>query len=276
MPRSQHFSVGLSFSWSHTSTPPMPGSLSTARPTQGRAGRPRAAPHLPGHGRQPGERRRAPAERHRAAPQAAAPPAALPEEPSPRQAPSERPDRTARGCAAPASPRLPRDPPATAGPRPPATAGRRPSPPTTTPGSRPSPPRGTPAEQRRPRAGYSPPPSRPRPQKVSLPGPHRCLPLRRGKRQPRRPMAPRERAPLTNARWREAGPRGPPARLSGGSASRRAGAAPRLPPRPRRARSPGTRRCLRLLPAQGPGRASPLLPAGFSAAGAGPRLAAGA
>lgn len=113
-----------------------------------------------------------------------------------------------------------------------------------------------PTERRRPRAGYCPPPSRPRPQKVSLPGPHRSLSLRRRERQPRRPTAPRERAPPTNTRRREAGPRGPPARLSGGSASRRAGSAPRLPPRPRG--TPLTGNPPLPSPAPGAGRASPL------------------
>ncbi|XP_032302129.1 formin-like protein 5 [Coturnix japonica] len=131
---------------------------------------------------------------------------------------------------------------------------------------------------------HTAPPSRPRSHKVSLPGPHRSFPSRQGERQPRRPIASRERATPTNARRREAEPRGPAALRSGGSASRRAGTAPRLTAPQRR--SPRTCRCLRLLPGRPPLPPPPPLPplpplpppppAGFSAAGAGPQLAAGA
>lgn len=234
MPRSSA-SQQACFSWSYTATPPTPGSLNTARPTQGGAGRPRAASHL--RRTRPAARREGPGTRKE----------------TPRDTTSGCPFRDTTRGAQPEAHRL--------GPRRP-----RLSPAPKWPGSRCGTsahhdpreplPQEAPTERRRPRAGYCPPPSRPRPQKVSLPGPHRSLSLRRRERQPRRPTAPRERAPPTNTRRREAGPRGPPARLSGGSASRRAGSAPRLPPRPRG--TPLTGNPPLPSPAPGAGRASPL------------------
>lgn len=285
MPCSQHLSGGLSFSRSYTATQLMPGSLSTPQHRQPRQSRHTKSSNAPSPGTAGSQARRAghlqgDTEQHH---ERLLVSRQYPEEPSPRQVPSERPGRTtrnrntrggppaARHGPALAAPRLPRELPAAAGPRASATSESRLREP---PPRRPSSwlPRETPTERTRPRAGYSPSPSRPRSQKVSLPGPHRSLPLRRGERQSRRPMAPRKRAAATNARRREAGPRGPPARRSGGSASRRAGTAPSLAPRasrpgPAAPRSPGACLGLRLRP----GRASPPLPAGFSAAGAGPQ-----
>lgn len=256
MPRSSA-SQQACFSWSYTATPPTPGSLSTARPTQGGDGRPRAASHLrrtrPAARREePGERGRAPARKRRETPRAAAPSATLPKEPSPR--------RTAWGRAAPASPRLPSDPGAAAGPRP-----------TTTPGSR--------FLKRRRLSEGGPGPvtahHHPAPARRKFLSPAHTAPSpydggsgsraaqRRRENEPHRPIRGGERRDPA-VRPRDSAGGAPP----GGRAQPRA-----CRPGPAAPRSPGTRRCLRLLPARGGPHLFRLLGSRRQAAARGRRLA---
>lgn len=244
------------------SRPASPGLTQPRRPRPAAStqrGQPKAEPAgreqrrtCAAHGPQPGERGRAPARKRRETPRAAAPSPTLPEEPSPR--------RTAWGRAAPASPRLPSDPGAAAGPRP-----------TTTPGSRflkrrrlseggpgPVTAHHHPAPARR--KFLSPAHTAPSPYDGGS-GSHAAQ--RRRENEPHRPIRGGERRdPAVHPRDSAGG--APP----GGRAQPRA-----CRPGPAAPRSPGTRRCLRLLPARGGPHLFRLLGSRSQAAARGRRLA---
>ncbi|XP_065526548.1 sterile alpha motif domain-containing protein 1-like [Lathamus discolor] len=89
---------------------------------------------------------------------------------------------------------------------------------------------GTPRTAQSPPRGLTPPPRSPRgAESFWRPEPHRSLRLPRAERQLPRPMVPRPGAPVTSGKKREAGPRQPPARSRGGSASRSGGTATGTP-----------------------------------------------